>query len=157
MGNELIYDIGMLIPLNFQTTKLYSDDEELLAANVSDAMSKIESIIKRDTFISMERIFRILEMRSQIECPHILFDYLNVNDFFITNCGTEEKPDLALSLSLSYSFELTTFNIYTNNPPTKKIAKMSIVHLKKSQHADEVNENRGEPENQEEPKDEEQK
>lgn len=157
MDNELVYDIGMLIPINFQTTRLYSDDMEILSENISDAMSKIESIIKRDTFISMERIFRILEMRSQIECPHILFDYLNVNDFAITNCGTEEKPDLALSLSLSYSFELTTFNIFANNPPAKKMAKMSVVRLKMPPHEDEVIENQETPDIQEEPKDEKQK
>ena len=118
MDHEIVYLMKIVVPINQETTKLYSVDDDMLIMGLKTALNRIDMVIEKDGFITLERIFRILEMRASPECPHILFDAL-------TDYGYEED---ILELSLSYSFETTP--IFAKNTKPDKVVKMSHISRK---------------------------
>ena len=97
MDHQVTYTLAIDIPINQETSRLYSTNDEILFMAINQAMNVIHIVIEREGFISMERIFRILEVREHIECPHILFTQLSDWNFTDTNL---------LSLFLEHEFEL---------------------------------------------------
>lgn len=97
MDKQVTYTLAIDIPINPETSRLYSSTDEVLFMAVNQAMNLINIVIEREGFISMERIFRILEAREHVECPHILFTHLSDWSFSDTNL---------LSLFLEHDFEL---------------------------------------------------
>lgn len=109
MDKQVTYTLAIDIPINPETSKLYSTNDELLFMSINQAMNVIQIVIEREGFISMERIFRILEVREHVECPHILFTHLSDWNFTDTNL---------LSLFLEHDFEL--YPVLTKRTQKKK-------------------------------------
>lgn len=74
--NSVLYKLTLNFPISEETTKLYSENDELMVTALQEAINRIEVVIRKDGFISLERIVRILDFRSSPTCPHILFDDL---------------------------------------------------------------------------------
>lgn len=74
--NSVLYKLTLNFPISEETTKLYSENDEVMVTALQEAINRIEVVIRKDGFISLERIVRILGFRSSPTCPHILFDDL---------------------------------------------------------------------------------
>lgn len=98
MDREVTYTLAIDIPINEETSGLYSENENLIMEIIDDSIHRIESISEKEGFISLERIFRILKMRESPNCPHILFDRLM--DYFF-----HEGNILSLFLDASFDLE----------------------------------------------------
>ncbi len=100
--HQVTYALVIDIPINRETSRLYSPNRQLMMAAIEEVIHHIKRIISKEGFVTMERIFRMLELRSNPECPHILFT--NVSDWNFTD-------DELLSIMLEHDFELLTVNI----------------------------------------------
>ena len=107
----VLYKLTVNFPISEETTKLYSEDDELMVVSLQEAMHKIETIIRKDGFISLERIARILGFRASPTCPHILFDDLSDYRF----------DGEWLDLELECDFLVTPYEISAKDRPKKKL------------------------------------
>lgn len=115
---EIVYLMTIVIPINQETTRLYSVNDDMLVMGLESAVNHIGMVISKEGFITLERIFRILEMKASPNCPHILFD-----DFADYN-----YRDGSLELTLGYSFEATPFAV--KNPKQAKVVNMRHISTK---------------------------
>ena len=93
---QVTYTTAIDIPINKETSRLFSVDGDELIYAIEQCIKKIARIINKEGFITLERIFRILELRAHPECPHILF----------TNISDRHFDNYWLSLFLDHDFDL---------------------------------------------------
>ena len=71
--NAATYVLKVQLPVTEETTKLYSENDELMVNAIQDGLDKIERMIRKDGFITLEGIVRVMGFRPSPTCPHILF------------------------------------------------------------------------------------
>jgi hypothetical protein len=122
MDHEVVYNLLIEFPINQETTKLYSMNKDMTDMAIRHAVSKIKHIIRKEGFISLERIMKILEFRACYDTPHIFFDTLDTYRF----------ANNTLSLGLEFSFELDS--IFDSKP---KKPSLKLVNNEESNEDDE--------------------
>ena len=103
MENKARYLFSIDIPFNEETSRAYSDDPEICAAFAEHLVRKINLILNKEVYISMNRIFRLAEMREQLACPTIFFSELKDWSFDYAEDGNGYVIELMLS---NYDFHI---------------------------------------------------
>ena len=93
---QITYTLAIDIPVNRETSKMYSPSDEITEYSVRYCMNHVKHVIKKEGFITLERVFRILDLRANPECPHILLT--EVSDWTFKN--------ELLSIFFCHDFEL---------------------------------------------------
>ncbi|MDT3386713.1 MAG: hypothetical protein LIR46_02965 [Bacteroidota bacterium] len=96
MDKNVSYTLAIDLPINQETTKLYSMNKEVRLAAIQEAINRLKHIINKEGFISLERIMKLFGFRANYETPHILF-----TDFVESQYGSG-----LLTLFLANEFEL---------------------------------------------------
>lgn len=76
MDNKANYFLSIDIPFNEETSRAYSDDPPMSMSYAEHIIQRIKLILRKESYISLNRIFRTMEMREQLGCPTIFFDTL---------------------------------------------------------------------------------
>lgn len=112
MNNILHYTMVVDIPINEESTKLYSKNPKLTDAAIDTHLYEVSRVMDKEGFITMERIFRMLKIRATPDCPHILFTDLQEWRYF------EEEEKLRLFLANDF-FMLPVFSASSRRRPPK--------------------------------------
>ena len=112
MDKIVSYTLAIDLPINQETTKLYSMNKEVRLAAIQEAINRLKHIIHKEGFISLERIMKLFGFRANYETPHILF-----TDFVESQYGSG-----LLTLFLANEFELDSiFGKPSTKPPRLEI------------------------------------
>ena len=107
MDKNVSYTLAIDLPINQETTKLYSMNKEVRLAAIQEAINRLKHIIHKEGFISLERIMKLFGFRANYETPHILF-----TDFIESQYGNG-----VLTLFLANEFELDSIFGKPNTKP----------------------------------------
>lgn len=114
MDKNVSYTLAIDLPINQETTKLYSMNKEVRLAAIQEAINRLKHIIHKEGFISLERIMKLFGFRANYETPHILF-----TDFVESQYGNG-----VLTLFLANEFELDSIF----NKSNKQLPSLEIVN-----------------------------
>ena len=109
--NVALYLLKVQLPVTEETTKLYSENDELMVNAIQDGLDKIERMIRKDGFITLEGIIRVMGYRPSPTCPHILFYELSDYHF----------DGEWLEMDLQCDFLLSPYEVVPKVKPKKKL------------------------------------
>ena len=113
MENEhaALYLLKVQLPVMEETTKLYSENDELMVSSIQDGLDRIERMIRKDGFITLERVIQVMGYRPSPTCPHILFYELSDYHF----------DGETLEMDLQCDFLLSPYEVVPKVKPKKKL------------------------------------